>query len=122
MEEKLTNRQLQAIKSKNKIYNASIELLANIGFDKIGIEDICKHAGVSVGSFYTYFKSKNDILIEIFERAYNDSLGTDMIKHLYNFNNKRFITEGRYIQELLHQIFIEAEKKKNFIWIYLIRK
>lgn len=141
MEEKLTNRQLQAINTKNKIYKAAIDLLETIGFDNIRIEDICKQAGVSVGSFYTYFKSKHHILVEIFNKAddyfrdevaksledkpifdtvvdyfdyyakYSETLGIDMIKHLYSSENKMFITEGRYMQNLLHEILISAEKK-----------
>jgi TetR/AcrR family transcriptional regulator, fatty acid metabolism regulator protein len=141
MEEKLTNRQIQAINTRNKIYNVAIELLENIGYEKIRIEDICKQAGVSVGSFYTYFNSKNDILVEIFKRAddyfrdevkqalenkyifdkiityfdfyaeYNISLGIDMVKHIYLSDNKMFITEGRYMQGLLHEILINAQEK-----------
>jgi TetR/AcrR family transcriptional regulator, fatty acid metabolism regulator protein len=141
MEEKLTNRQIQAINTKNKIYNAAVELLENTGYQNIRIEDICKQAGVAVGSFYTYFNSKNDILVEIFKRAddyfrdevakslenksvcdkitdffdyyakYNESLGIDMVIQLYNFQNKMFITEGRYMQHLLNEIISEAQKK-----------
>lgn len=141
MEEKLTNRQIQAMQTKNKIYNAAVELLENTGYQNIRIEDICKQAGVAVGSFYTHFKSKNDILVEIFKRAddyfrdevekslenksvldkiteffdyyakYNESLGIDMVIQLYNFQNKMFITEGRYMQQLLNEIIIEAQEK-----------
>lgn len=141
MEEKLTNRQIQAINTKNKIYNAAVELLENTGYQNIRIEDICKQAGVSVGSFYTHFNSKNDILVEIFKRAddyfrsevakslenksaldkikdffdyyakYNESLGIDMVIQLYNFQNKMFITEDRYMQRLLNEIISETQKK-----------
>lgn len=140
MEEKLTNRQIQALNTKNKIYNAAVELLENNGYQNIRIEDICKQAGVSVGSFYTHFNSKNDILVEIFKRAddyfreevskslgdksvldkiidyfdyyakYDESLGIDMAKQLYTFDNKMFITEGRYMQGLLNEIIIDAQK------------
>lgn len=140
MEEKLTNRQIQAINTKNNIYNAAVELLENNGYQNIRIEDICKKAGVSVGSFYTHFNSKNDILVEIFKRAddyfrdevskslgnksvfdkiidyfdyyakYDESLGIDMAKQLYTFDNKMFITEGRYMQGLLNELIIDAQK------------
>ncbi|WML37380.1 TetR/AcrR family transcriptional regulator [Clostridium sp. OS1-26] len=140
MEEKLTNRQIQAMNTKNNIYNAAAELLENNGYQNIRIEDICKKAGVSVGSFYTHFNSKNDILVEIFKRAddyfreevskslgnksvfdkiidyfdyyakYDESLGIDMAKQLYTFDNKMFITEGRHMQGLLNEIIIDAQK------------
>jgi AcrR family transcriptional regulator len=141
MAEKLTNRQIQAINTKNKIYNAAVELLESSGYQNIRVEDICKQAGVSVGSFYTHFNSKNDILVEIFKRAddyfreevansletpsafdkiidyfnyyakYIESLGIDMVKQLYTSDNKMFINEGRYMQGLLHQIIDDAQKK-----------
>lgn len=141
MKEKLTNRQIQAINTKNKLYNAAVKLLESNGYQNIRIEDICKEAGTSVGSFYTHFNSKNDILVEIFKRAddyfkeevaqslenksicdkiidyfdyyakYNESLGIDMVKQLFTFDNKMFITEGRYMQSLLHEIIKEAQKE-----------
>ena len=65
----LTKRQEKAIETKNRIYNAAINLMDRKGFEKITITDISKKAGVSVGAFYHYFKSKNDILAEIFRKA-----------------------------------------------------
>jgi len=65
----LTKRQQQAIETKNIIYNAAIELMDAEGFDNITIADISEKAGVSVGSFYHYFKSKHDILAEIFHKG-----------------------------------------------------
>ena len=140
-EQKLTNRQIQALKTKNKIYKIAIELYGEKGYENIKIEDICKKAGVSVGSFYNYFKSKNDILIEIFKRAddyfenevvdnlksinsldkiveffdyyanYNEIVGIDTMKQLYNFNNKLFITKGRYMQNSLQDIISKGQSK-----------
>ena len=66
---KLTKRQEKAIETKNRIYTAAIDLMDRKGFEKITIADISKKAGVSVGAFYHYFKSKNDILAEIFLKA-----------------------------------------------------
>jgi TetR/AcrR family fatty acid metabolism transcriptional regulator len=66
---KLTRRQEKAIETKNRIYTAAIDLMDRKGFEKITIADISKKAGVSVGAFYHYFKSKNDILAEIFFKA-----------------------------------------------------
>jgi len=139
--QKLTNRQIQALTTKNKIYQIAIELMEKVGYENIKIEDICKKAGVSVGSFYNYFKSKDDILIEIFKRAdiyfenevvnklnsvnsleqivkfftyyakYNEAVGIDTMKRLYNFNNKMFITKGRYMQTLLQDIITNGQNK-----------
>ncbi len=39
------------------------------GFDNITIDEISRKSGVSVGAFYHYFKSKEDILYKLFENA-----------------------------------------------------
>jgi AcrR family transcriptional regulator len=58
----LTNRQKQAIKSKFHISDVALNLFKNNPYEKIKITDICKEANVSVGAFYHYFQSKEDII------------------------------------------------------------
>ncbi|SMC72670.1 transcriptional regulator, TetR family [Desulfocicer vacuolatum DSM 3385] len=66
---KLTKRKLQAIETKNRIYETGVELMELKGFENITIDEISKKAGVSVGAFYHHFKSKEDILYKLFESA-----------------------------------------------------
>lgn len=66
---KLTKRGLQAIETKNRIHETAVKLMELKGFDNITIEEISKKSGVSVGAFYHYFKSKDDILYKLFENA-----------------------------------------------------
>lgn len=61
-----TKRQLQAKETKKKIYEASIRLFKLRGFDMVTIDDIMEFAGFSKGSFYTYFASKESILVQQF--------------------------------------------------------
>ncbi len=53
---------------KEKIMQFAQELFLKKGFSNVPIEEITKAAGISKGSFYTYFKSKDALLEEI---AYN---------------------------------------------------
>lgn len=62
-------RKEQAVETKNRIYNAAIDLLDSGGFENMTIQAISRKAHVSVGSFYHYFNSKLDILAEVFYRA-----------------------------------------------------
>lgn len=50
--------------SKSKIFKAAMELIHLKGFDEIKVKDICKKSGTAVGTFYHYFHSKQDILLE----------------------------------------------------------
>ncbi|MDY6419881.1 MAG: TetR/AcrR family transcriptional regulator, partial [Succinivibrio dextrinosolvens] len=47
------------------IVNATKKLLSQKGFEKISINEITKEAKVSTGSFYTYFKKKEDVISEL---------------------------------------------------------
>jgi AcrR family transcriptional regulator len=62
VEKALTSRKIKADKTKQKIYERAMRLFRKKGYDSVKIIDICKSAGVSVGTFYYYFKSKEDIV------------------------------------------------------------
>ncbi|WZL74563.1 TetR/AcrR family transcriptional regulator [Clostridiaceae bacterium 35-E11] len=141
--QKMTKRQIQAINTKNNIYTIAINLMEKKGYDNITIEEICKKAGVSVGTFYHYFKSKYDIFIEIYTKAddyfynnvannlkehntldkiieyfdhyatYNTTCGIDTMKQLYNPNNKMFIKHGRFMQTVLQDIIKKGQEKNE---------
>lgn len=63
---KMTNRQKQAIKTKERIYNISVKLIKEHGYDNVKIIHICEKSGVSVGTFYHHFKNKAGIIIELY--------------------------------------------------------
>lgn len=46
-----------------RILEAAATLFRAVGYDSARIEDIAEMAGVSVGTFYNYFKNKGDILM-----------------------------------------------------------
>lgn len=62
MEQKRTTRQVRAMETKQKIMTAAKSLISEKGFEHISIDEIAKKAGVSTGSFYTYFKRKEDVV------------------------------------------------------------
>ncbi|MEK3852211.1 TetR/AcrR family transcriptional regulator [Paenibacillus sp. FSL R7-0340] len=132
--QQLSGRKLQSLQTKKNIYNSTLELMYEKSLEKIRIEDICRRAGVSVGSFYNHFKTKSDILVEMYAQAddyfelkfkneppsesivqdiiqyfevyaeYNQNIGLETVKQLYTTNNKLFITKGRDMQNILQQI------------------
>jgi AcrR family transcriptional regulator len=64
MDNKLTNRQLQAIETRERIREKALELFKSSDYEQVSISDICNYAGMSVGSFYNYFASKEDLIME----------------------------------------------------------
>jgi AcrR family transcriptional regulator len=61
----MTKRQEAAQETRKAIIRAAAKLIEAKGLDAISIDDIAAEAGVSKGSFYTYFAHKEDVLDEI---------------------------------------------------------
>ena len=65
METKGKVRQARAAETRKRIVAAAKKLITENGFENVSIEDIAKEAEVSTGSFYTYFKKKEDVIEEL---------------------------------------------------------
>ena len=48
--------------TKEKIFAAAKRILQKNGYENLSIKNICEEAGVSNGSFYHHFKTKDDLL------------------------------------------------------------
>lgn len=56
----MTQRQQQSAETRQKIYISTTTLYQTKPYDSVTIADICEAAGISVGSFYHYFKDNNE--------------------------------------------------------------
>ena len=65
MEKKGKVRQARAAETRKRIVTAAKKLITENGFENVSIEEIAKEAEVSTGSFYTYFKKKEDVIEEL---------------------------------------------------------
>ena len=57
---------------RSEIIDIAEELFLRSGYNETAVSDIVKRVGVSQGTFYYYFKSKEDILNAIIERYIDD--------------------------------------------------
>lgn len=58
----LSKQQLKSMETKGKIFKAAKHILQKKGYEELSIKNICEEAGVSNGSFYHHFKTKDDLL------------------------------------------------------------
>ena len=56
-----TFRRLTADK-KELVYGAAIELFGKFGYDGLSVDQLCREAAISKGSFFQYFPSKSHLL------------------------------------------------------------
>ncbi len=60
--------------TKEKLIKSAIKLFSEKSYFQTKISDIVKEAGVAQGTFYIYFKSKEDILLAIVKTIVNEIL------------------------------------------------
>lgn len=88
-----TEEQLNHIRKEKKklILDTALELFATNGFHATSISQITKKAGISKGLVYNYFESKNDILEEISQQAF------DTIYSQFDLNHDGMLTKDEFI-------------------------
>jgi len=58
---KLTPRQRKAMRTKERLYKTAVKMLEKYDYSSLTVRNICDEAGVSTGTFYHYFESKDDL-------------------------------------------------------------
>lgn len=75
--ERMTNRQLAALETRRKLVDAAKEIISEKGLVNTSVSEITKACGVANGTFYTYFKRKEDVVFEIsremFQEIYDEA-------------------------------------------------
>jgi TetR/AcrR family fatty acid metabolism transcriptional regulator len=59
---------------RDAILRAAIDVFAERGFFNAQVADVARAAGIAAGTVYLYFKSKDDLLVSIFERSMREGL------------------------------------------------
>ena len=62
IKEELSRQQRKSQETREKIFQAAKKILQKKGYEELSIKNICEEAGVSNGSFYHHFKTKDDLL------------------------------------------------------------
>lgn len=56
---------------RKKILDVAVKEFASKGFSSANINEISKNAGISIGSMYTYFASKEDLFLTVMNYGYS---------------------------------------------------
>ena len=70
--EKTNKREKQKAATKIALFKAATSLIKKNGFDKVSVRDIANAADVTTGAFYVHFRSKEDIVSQVFYENLND--------------------------------------------------
>ena len=59
---------------RDRILDAATKVFAKRGFFAAQVADVAKRAGIAAGTVYLYFKSKDDLLLSLFERTMRQAI------------------------------------------------
>ncbi len=111
---------VKGMKAKEKILDVVLELFEENGYEKTTINDICERANISNGAFYHYFKSKQDILIEVLAEEtkdlleyYNSLTPESAIEKLHEFLGFQFRYFDKKGKEFVSRVFVIELKTKG---------
>lgn len=117
----LTKRQLQALETKDKIYNAAVKVINEKGFSSTSIEDITTEANVAKGSFYTHFTSKEDLVFytyahsdKIYYQVFTSLKSQDFMSSITQFVSmcyREFEKRGKeIIKAMISNYFVDSSR------------
>ncbi len=97
--QELSKQQLKSKETKAKIFRAAKQILRKQGYERLSIKNICEEAGVSNGSFYHHFKTKDDLLSYYIEEqpSINPDL-LDLPKNVEDAKNTIVEVYRNYVQ------------------------
>jgi len=129
---------------RKKIIDKAWELFAKNGYEETKVEDITKDLGISKGSFYTYFATKEELLYEVLgkikkeviekleninvdqtpEKVLEDYVKAKMNHAVKILNNMKLRAVEKYLIDPKLRIFFQElqEKSTNFIKINIVEK
>lgn len=70
----MSNKPDLSIERKNQILDAAMETFTKQGFHKARMSDIAENSGLSKGTLYWYFESKDAIILNLFSRFFEPEL------------------------------------------------
>ena len=89
---------------RTNIIMAAMTLFSEKGVHATSMQEIADQSKVSKGTIYTYFSSKEDLLLSIFH-FFHDSIKT----HILNSDNIDLSPKEKFIQQI--NLFLQERKK-----------
>ena len=140
----LEKKKTARCQKRKKIIDKAWELFAKNGYEETKVEDITKDLGISKGSFYTYFATKEELLYEVLEKIKKEIIENleninvnqipekvleDYVKAKMNhavkiLNNMKLKAVEKHLIDPKLRIFFQElrEKSTNFIKINIVEK
>ena len=94
--------------SRERLLASAHALFRGRGFEAVGVAELCSAAEINKGSFYHFFSSKRELLLEVLASAWDETgLLTDWESQI---PSRPLIQLRRYLQDLFAYHYADREK------------
>lgn len=104
-EEKTMEKKTKGVRTKRQLYQCAMKLFRERGFDRVSVDEIVREAGMAKGTFYIYFNTKSDIILEMLRQydTYYDQIMAGLPDDLSIDQQMEEIVKGacRFTEEVI---------------------
>src|SRR5436190_21175576 len=101
--------------AKQRLLDATIDLIWQHSYGAVTVDDICERAGVKKGSFYYFFPSKTDLVVAALD-AHWVSIKTTL-DHVFDPQRPPFDRLHDYFQLMYNrQAAMAAKAGRGLVW------
>jgi TetR/AcrR family transcriptional repressor of nem operon len=94
--------------ARERLLTSAHQLFRDNGFEAVGVAQLCASAGVNKGSFYHFFASKRELLLEVIDGAWDE---TGLLAQWETSAPARPMVQlRRYLEELFAYHFADREE------------
>ena len=94
--------------ARERLLASAHQLFRDNGFEAVGVAQLCADAGVNKGSFYHFFTSKRELLLEVIDGAWDE---TGLLARWETAAPTRPMVQlRRYLEELFAYHFADREE------------
>ena len=94
--------------ARERLLTSAYHLFRDSGFEAVGVAQLCADAGVNKGSFYHFFTSKRELLLEVIDGAWDE---TGLLAQWETATPTRPMVQlRRYLEELFASHFADREE------------
>ncbi len=113
---KLTRKEREYLARRNEILDTALKLFSQKGYHQTSMSEIAKESEFSIGSLYSFFKSKEDLFFNLFKRSIED------VEELVNGALARAKDARQKLELLVEVLFEYFEKKWEAFHIFALNR
>ena len=100
----------RVVKTRHLIYKAFAEVLKEKGYSKMTVEDLLQASGVSRSTFYTHFRTKEDVLSSISDSIFHHVFSHSLtVEETHDFSKSNIFEYSHLLTHIFYHLHDEKE-------------